>query len=1089
MITADVERVQAGVRKMHDFWANLATIGIGLWLIESRLGPSSLLTLALICVCLVLTAWWSARASKYQERWFKAMETRLHKTVQVLKGIKGIKQMGAAQPIFDLLQAERASEIGLSKNFRLQMIAIITLSFSSLNTLPAIGLVLPVALSKAQTGQILDAPTAFMALTLFQLVSSAIQDGAAHGMQLMVAFGSLERVQTSLNQRIWRDERRHIGGESADTLAVGSGSSSSSTGDHAQEKNPRQTRADTEFAMTLDKAATRWGDDSDAITKEISFNVPQNGLTILYGPTGSGKSTLLKLMTGDNAVVSGKVSTVDQHIAFCDQPPWIANLSIRDNIVGALPFEEELYHSALGTCALDRDIRELPEGDQHICGLNGGSISGGQRVRIALARAIYSRANLVILDDCFVGLDGSTESHVLDKLFGADGVLSSRTTILATSSPKYLALANHVITIDADCNVVREGQYMVVGQYMDVGQNEDTELREEQNAAPNSHQDDDVQMLRAAKDANDTNTPASGELAVYRWYFQAAGSLNFIMFLVLSSLFVVGTIYPQIFLRSWTDKTLQGQRSTLSTFYGVFFGLGSMAWLAFYGACVWLFLQMAVRVARSFHTMLLETMLNAPMDFFATAESGRTLNRFSQDLQIIDMELPLAVIGTAISFFTVIAQSVVIILESPWTGFAVLALAIILLFVFRVYLRTTLRLRALDIELKSPVLSLLMESIDGLATIRAFGWTGWYLRRGLKVLGQAQVPFHILQTAQLALNLWLDLLVAMLAIVLITIAVGTQSSSGGSLGLALLNIVGVGQSVRILVHFYTTLEIALGAVARIRDFTLKTSSENTGRDEPPPEWPRNGTIQFQNVSISHSSSLPPVIEGLDLDIAPGSKVAICGRTGSGKTTLANSLLQLIEVSAGAILIDGVDIATLRPKDIRSRIVALPQETLKLSVSIRQYAKVCGIANDEDIIRELSEVGLWPTMERAGGLDMLLTDEGLSHGQRQLLGMTLACLRRGKVVLMDEPTSQGGDVDIQAQFHRAIFETFAESTVVCITHQIDTIRHFDVAIVLDRGKIVEQGNPRILLNEEGSKLKQLSSLQKAEAVMVEKGPGV
>jgi ABC-type bacteriocin/lantibiotic exporter with double-glycine peptidase domain len=126
---------------------------------------------------------------------------------------------------------------------------------------------------------------------------------------------------------------------------------------------------------------------------------------------------------------------------------------------------------------------------------------------------------------------------------------------------------------------------------------------------------------------------------------------------------------------------------------------------------------------------------------------------------------------------------------------------------------------------------------------------------------------------------------------------------------------------------------------------------------------------------------------------------------SGKTTLANSLLQLIEVSAGAILVDGVDIATLRPKDIRSRLVALPQETLKLSVSIRQYAKVCGVSNDEDIIRELSKVGLWPTMERAGGLDMPLTDEGLSHGQRQLLGMTLACLRRGKVVLMDEPTSQ------------------------------------------------------------------------------------
>jgi ATP-binding cassette subfamily C (CFTR/MRP) protein 1 len=172
--------------------------------------------------------------------------------------------------------------------------------------------------------------------------------------------------------------------------------------------------------------------------------------------------------------------------------------------------------------------------------------------------------------------------------------------------------------------------------------------------------------------------------------------------------------------------------------------------------------------------------------------------------------------------------------------------------IFRVYLRTTRRLRLLDIELKSPVLSLLIESIDGLATVRAFGWTEWYSRRGLRVLGEAQVPFHLLQTAQVTLNLWLDLLVAMLAIVVVSIAVGTGSASGGSLGLSLLNIVGLGQSVRIVVHFYTSLEITLGAVARIRDFTLGTGSENTGREEPSPDWPRNGSIQFQNVTISHS---------------------------------------------------------------------------------------------------------------------------------------------------------------------------------------------------------------------------------------------
>lgn len=203
-------------------------------------------------------------------------------------------------------------------------------------------------------------------------------------MQLMVAIGSLQRVQTFLNQHIWKDGRQHVGNESTDTIAMGSGSSSSA--DHAREKEASEKRADRDVAVTLDKVTTKWGGESDVIAREISFNVPRNGLTVLFGPTGSGKSTLLRLMIGDNVPLSGTVSTVDQHVGFCDQPPWIANLSIRENIVGALPFDEKMYHKVLHTCALDRDIRELADGDQHICGLNGQSVSGGQKARIVCNR-------------------------------------------------------------------------------------------------------------------------------------------------------------------------------------------------------------------------------------------------------------------------------------------------------------------------------------------------------------------------------------------------------------------------------------------------------------------------------------------------------------------------------------------------------------------------------------------------------------------------------------------------------------------------------------------------------------------------------
>ena len=261
----------------------------------------------------------------------------------------------------------------------IQELTVIT-AFSSLTTLPSFGLVLPIALSNGLSGQLLDARAAFAALTLFQLVSSSIQDGAAHGMQLMVAIGSLQRVQAALNQHIWKDGRQLIDNESTDTTNVKSSNSSST--DYTLEKEAYEKRSDRDVAVILDKVTTKWGDDSDVIAREISFTVPRNGLTVLFGPTGSGKSTLLRLMIGDNAPLSGRVSTMNQQVGFCSQPPWIANLTIRDNVVGAFPFEQNLYNLVLHTCALDRDIGELTDGDQHLCGLNGQSVSGGQKARI-----------------------------------------------------------------------------------------------------------------------------------------------------------------------------------------------------------------------------------------------------------------------------------------------------------------------------------------------------------------------------------------------------------------------------------------------------------------------------------------------------------------------------------------------------------------------------------------------------------------------------------------------------------------------------------------------------------------------------------
>lgn len=216
------------------------------------------------------------------------------------------------------------------------------------------------------------------------------------------------------------------------------------------------------------------------------------------------------------------------------------------------------------------------------------------------------------------------------------------------------------------------------------------------------------------------------------------------------------------------------------------------------------------------------------------------------------MELPLAFVGATMNLLMLIAQCIVVTIQSHYAGFAILAIAVVIGFFHEFYLRTSRRLRVLDIEARSPVLSLLLESLDGLATVRAYGWAAWYLRRGIEVLERSQVPFHFLQSAQVTLNLSVDLFVATLALVVISIAVVQMNTSGGSLGLALFNIVGLGQSVKGVVFFWTSLEITLGAVARIRDFTEDTKSEHESDTKPPVEWPSRGEIHFSDVTLTHS---------------------------------------------------------------------------------------------------------------------------------------------------------------------------------------------------------------------------------------------
>jgi ATP-binding cassette subfamily C (CFTR/MRP) protein 1 len=378
-----------------------------------------------------------------------------------------------------------------------------------------------------------------------------------------------------------------------------------------------------------------------------------------------------------------------------------------------------------------------------------------------------------------------------------------------------------------------------------------------------------------------------------------------------------------------------------------------------------------------------------------------------------------------------------------------------LYFLQSIYLRTSRQLRFMDLEAKSPLYSHFLETLDGLSTIRAFGHESSARDENTVRLDASQKPYYMFFCIQRWLNLVLDLMVAALAVVVMALAVSLRgTSSAALLGVALNNVLGINQSLSNLVTQWTQLETSLGAIARVKKFESTVLSEDReGEDKiPPASWPEKGGIEFRDVDARYNER-GLALDGINLIIAPGEKVGICGRTGSGKSSLLMTLLRLLDMSAGTIVIDGEDLRTVPRAVIRSRMITIPQDPFLLKGSVRINADLSGTVEEKVIIRALKKVGLWELLEGRGGLEVDLIEQPLSQGQQQLFCLARALVQKEKakesgerelrVLILDEATSNvDGKTDELMQ--RVLREEFGACTIVVVAHRVgfgsSTLKH-------------------------------------------------
>ncbi|PAA86201.1 hypothetical protein BOX15_Mlig002177g4, partial [Macrostomum lignano] len=574
--------------------------------------------------------------------------------------------------------------------------------------------------------------------------------------------------------------------------------------------------------------------------------------------------------------------------------------------------------------------------------------------------------------------------------------------------------------------------------------------------------------------------------SVYWAYLRALSIGYAAAILALISLYQTASVLANVWLAVWSEDRLKpangsdwdGAAGRRDVYLGVYGGIG--VFQAGFGLGFALTLAAAfVRSSRRLHARMLARIVRAPMSFFDVTPAGRVLNRFSRDVEVVDNLLRQKVRAFLQSLFNVVATMVVISASTVWYLLVIVPLTCLYAGIQRFYLGSSRQLRRLESVSRSPIYSHFAETLAGDACVRAFGVGDRFEAECRRRVEANQAFFFALLAAGRWLGFHLEICgaLAVLAAALFTVA-GRGTISGGLVGLAISYALQVTSTLNLMIRTSSELETNLVSVERIEEYTriAEEADWDVGRPptEPPPpsDWPQHGAIEFQDFAVRYRDGLPLALDGLTFNIRPGEKVGIVGRTGAGKSSLAGlALFRLAEPARGRVLIDGRDTGRLGLHWLRRRLSALPQDAVVFGGSLRENLDPLGEFRGDD-------ARLWRALELAhlrdfaaalpAGLDHQCGEEGggLSAGQRQLLCLARALLRRSSILVLDEATASV-DLATDRLVQDTVRREFASATVVAIAHRISTIMDYDRILVLDGGRVVEFAPPRELLADPSS----------------------
>ena len=831
------------------------------------------------------------------------------------------------------------------------------------------------------------------------------------------------------------------------------------------------------------------------LLKDIKLTVEKGDLIGIVGPIGAGKTCLLNAILNNLDVLnnpSSKKIKINGRVAYVPQKAWILNDTIKNNIVFKHPFNLERYNTIVNICQLMPDFELFKMGDLTQVSDKGANLSGGQKTRITIARAIYSDSDIYLFDDPLSALD----SHVGEAIFNEliKDYLKNKTVLIVTHALQYIPMVNKVIYID-------QGKIIFYGKPEDAmnlpffkkaltleERRKFSELSKKKKKSVKkiiSEYDDTEQESFSSSESlikfsyQNIKKKAKDEQVLYKeptklqsfkMIFSYCGGFFFILSVFFFCvLWRITDSTSDFIIAKWSSLT--DEDVPKYNYFNIYL-FTKLLGIVLVFIRSYVIINGLVTFNKRMHETLLDKLMRAPINLFHDiVNKSHILNRFSKDLEnsikyFNSFNYSLTLLFNSLS-------AVIIAIIFYWKSIFIIPFIMFgQHYLYNYYKNCSKKLFVLESYTRIPILTGFSETLSGLSSIRCYD----YAEQFRKDYHQKLHNFYrvlIYQNGTLAwFALNIDLLGFFLLFFILIIAyLMSETASESTIGVLLSYVL---KLVEKNFYFYEqynqnermskSLESCEAYTHIIQEAPLELKTDKNLIEK---NFPKTGKIEFCNFSVKYRPDTKIILKNLTFTIKSGEKIGVVGRTGSGKSTLALCLFRILEPTNGKILIDDVDITKIGLSLLREIITIIPQDPTLIEGTLRENLDPSGKYTDDEIISNIKIIGLNYLLDEKG-LDFEVKEDGknLSVGEKQLICMVRAILRKSKIIIMDEATSSV-DYNTEELIQNTILNTLKGSTILTIAHRIKTIMKYDRIFVLDKGELIEEGSPQQLIDLKGN----------------------